>query len=485
MRVVMLEEGEHHATDDFTARPREMTARLYRDAGMTATVGNTPIVLPLGRGIGGHDDDQLRHLLPHAAAGAGDVAEPLRPRAADARRARPLLPPRRAHHQRRPGPARAGRPQRPGRQARRRRARLVERLHLPQRPRLRRLGRVRVRLPDVGQAVGQPELRAARLGGGRDDLHGHDGRRTSSWPATAPARSTPRTTGGGRLRDRDRHRHRRLPAPSTRRCFLQPQRPRPALRRARRQPRHPPGHGGPRAVRDEEIDMARGVPQSLYIDEFADERIMFEGAAGPPDYLAMTMPFSRERHRDLMLRFQQLQPVRRDGQRPVARPRARALRPARDPLRPERRGRRRVQARHRAALTELYWEAGAHHCLPADRQGRRAERRRHDARCSRPTSRPSDLTLMAFHPLGTARADARARPRRRRRRPEAARRRRRLRGRRLGRPELAGRQPADHDHGAGHAAGLPAARQAARRTTSPSPSAIARPRIERAHAITA
>src|SRR3712207_9472438 len=56
MRVVMLEEGEHFTTDDFTARPREGTARLYRDAGQTVTVGNTPIILPLGRGVGGTTD---------------------------------------------------------------------------------------------------------------------------------------------------------------------------------------------------------------------------------------------------------------------------------------------------------------------------------------------------------------------------------------------------------------------------------------------
>ena len=28
--------------------------------------------------------------------------------------------------------------------------------------------------------------------------------------------------------------------------------------------------------------MWHGVPQSYYIDEFADEGVMFEGAAGPP-----------------------------------------------------------------------------------------------------------------------------------------------------------------------------------------------------------
>src|SRR3954454_480816 len=53
MRVVMLEAGERFTTDDFSARPREMTARLYRDAGETTTTGNVPIVLPLGEGIGG------------------------------------------------------------------------------------------------------------------------------------------------------------------------------------------------------------------------------------------------------------------------------------------------------------------------------------------------------------------------------------------------------------------------------------------------
>src|SRR5205807_3304904 len=58
-----------------------------------------------------------------------------------------------------------------------------------------------------------------------------------------------------------------------------------------------------RARFSEEINMARGVLQSFYIDEFCDEGIMFEGAAGPPDYAAMSFPFSGERHRDVMLRY--------------------------------------------------------------------------------------------------------------------------------------------------------------------------------------
>src|SRR3954453_11829036 len=52
-RVVMVEEGEHQPTAGFSARPRDMSMALYRDAGQVVTLGNAPIVLPLGRGIGG------------------------------------------------------------------------------------------------------------------------------------------------------------------------------------------------------------------------------------------------------------------------------------------------------------------------------------------------------------------------------------------------------------------------------------------------
>jgi len=38
---------------------------------------------------------------------------------------------------------------------------------------------------------------------------------------------------------------------------------------------------------DELVDMAVGVPQSFYVDEFAADGIMFEGIAGPPAYAAI------------------------------------------------------------------------------------------------------------------------------------------------------------------------------------------------------
>ena len=60
------------------------------------------------------------------------------------------------------------------------------------------------------------------------------------------------------------------------------------------------------AVMDEVIDMARGVPQSYFIDEFAREGIMLEGIAGPPDYVAMGLPATGERHRELMEGYRHL-----------------------------------------------------------------------------------------------------------------------------------------------------------------------------------
>ena len=207
-----------------------------------------------------------------------------------------------------------------------------------------------------------------------------------------------------------------------------------------------------RALFDEEIDMHVGVPQSFYIDEFADEGIMFEGAAGPPDYLATSLPFSRERHRELMLQFRNLAQfgvMVSDLSRGSVRERA-----------------GRVEIRYDLCDEDVATVAPrASSCSPScsGRPGRSGSscrsRTASRGRCA-PSSRCS---LMAFHPLGTARADAVTRPRGGGRRPARARRRGALRVRRQRRAELAGREPADHDHGAGHAAGVQPARPGAAR----------------------
>ena len=52
-RVVVVEEGAYFAREQLNARPRDMTALLYRDGGQVATVGTPAIMLPTGRAVGG------------------------------------------------------------------------------------------------------------------------------------------------------------------------------------------------------------------------------------------------------------------------------------------------------------------------------------------------------------------------------------------------------------------------------------------------
>ncbi|MFI1394068.1 FAD-dependent oxidoreductase [Streptomyces sp. NPDC020681] len=52
--VVVLEEGQHHSTASFGRRtPLDRFAELYRDGGATVAVGNPPLLLPVGRAVGG------------------------------------------------------------------------------------------------------------------------------------------------------------------------------------------------------------------------------------------------------------------------------------------------------------------------------------------------------------------------------------------------------------------------------------------------
>jgi choline dehydrogenase-like flavoprotein len=140
---------------------------------------------------------------------------------------------------------------------------------------------------------------------------------------------------------------------------------------------------------DEEVDMSRGVPQSYYVDEFEDDGFVFEGIAGPPDYLALAFPFAGDRLRELMLDHRH---VAQCGLMVRDRSRGRVGSVLGRPLvrydlcdadvRTFRTGLQR--------LAELLLAAGAREViLPV-------------ADPARATAR--DLKLMAFHPLGTARA---------------------------------------------------------------------------------
>jgi choline dehydrogenase-like flavoprotein len=149
------------------------------------------------------------------------------------------------------------------------------------------------------------------------------------------------------------------------------------------------------ALMDEVVVMARGVPQSFYIDEVARERIIFESVAGPPSYAAMSLPLAGAAHARAYGLLSLTGPARAGGQRRLARVRALGRRPCGGPLRPFARGSARVRAGLRR-LEQLFHAAGAREVyltLPAGVSPERARAR--------------DLKLMAFHPLGTARADVR------------------------------------------------------------------------------
>jgi choline dehydrogenase-like flavoprotein len=153
------------------------------------------------------------------------------------------------------------------------------------------------------------------------------------------------------------------------------------------------------ALMDEVVDMAKGVPQSFYVDEWAGEGIMFEGIAGPPSYAAASLPLRGERHAAAMRSYRhlaQLGLMVSDSSR--GRVRAVAGRLGGILIRYDLD--ERDLARFRAGLRrmeELFQGAGAREVYLPLPEGVPPER-----------ARARDLRLMAFHPLGTARADANA-----------------------------------------------------------------------------
>jgi choline dehydrogenase-like flavoprotein len=146
---------------------------------------------------------------------------------------------------------------------------------------------------------------------------------------------------------------------------------------------------------NERVDMAKGVPQSFYVDEFAEEGIIFEGVAGPPAYAAMSLPLTGAKHAEAMAdypRLAQFGVMVSDSSRGSVRAVAGSPLIRYDLIEADLKRFRKGLAHMR----ELFEAAGAREVylpLPAGVSPERARLR--------------DLKLMAFHPLGTARADAR------------------------------------------------------------------------------
>lgn len=390
--VIVLEEGPEHHPDEFTARPPQMLARLYRDGGQTVTLGVPPVGLPLGSGIGGttlvNSGTCFRtppYVLERWSREFGlelDEAT-LRPcferveRALSVREVTPELAGRNAAVARR-GAERLGwshgylrrnatgcvgsgvcafgcptsAKQHTGityiPRARAAGARIIGKARarrvLTARGRAEGVdaviagrGRIEVRAPLVLLAAGaiHTPMLLARSGLGGDS--GQLGHNLSLHPATA--------------------------------AF---------------------------ARMEEIVDMARGVPQSFYVDQFAEEGILFETVAGPPSYAAMALPLTGRRHREAMAAYRHLAQI---GLMVSDSSRGTVHGLGRQPLIRYDVDRHDL-ARFRSGLSRierLLRAAGARAVYLPLPPGVAPER-----------VRARDLRLAAFHPLGTARADARA-----------------------------------------------------------------------------
>ena len=403
MTVAVLEEGERWRTDDYTARPREMTVEMFRDAGQIATLGNVPVVLPLGRGLGGST------LINSATCfrTPPEVLETWRERFGLEELGPAELDPFFRRVERELGVAQVP-PELAGQNA------LVVKRGADA------LGWsgdfiYRNARGCVGSGVcqwGCPTAAKQHVGqtyipraweAGAVTYSGCRARRLEVRSGRARAVEAT-TSAGGRLRvacDRVVIACGTINTP----LFLRRQ----GLggesgQLGRNLTLHPAS--GVRALFDEVIDMAVGVPQSYFIDEFAGEGIMFEGAAGPPDYMAMSLPFTGPDHRELMLAYRNLSQfgilVSDYRSRGFVRERLGFVEIRYD-LHPDDVAR---FARGIELLCECYWAAGARRVYPP--LGSVRELRDGDmAPLKGMKLRAGDLTLIAFHPLGTARADAR------------------------------------------------------------------------------
>jgi len=303
--VVVLEQGPRHDADRFSARPLDMLARIYRDGGQTTTLGTPPILLPLGRGLGGTTlvnsgtcfrtppavlerwqrefgletltEDALDPCFARveAALSISEVTPELAGRnAAVARRGAEALGWSHGFLRRNAkgcigsGVCAFGCP-----------TSAKQHVGITYVPRAEAAGAqvisgadVRRVLVERGAARGV-EAQLVGPGGGWLQVHA---------PTVIVACGTIHTplllarSGLGRASGELGHNLALHPAT------------------------------GAFALMDEVVDMARGVPQSFYVDEFAAEGIMFEGVAGPPSYAAMSLPLSGRRHAAAMERYRNL-----------------------------------------------------------------------------------------------------------------------------------------------------------------------------------
>lgn len=375
-RVTVLEEGGEHPPETLSARPRDELRRLYRDGGQTATLGTPPIVLPLGRTVGGTTlvnsgtcfrapEPVLSHWREHLGLDLETRHYAQVEQEISVTRVTPDIAGRNALIAKRGAEALGWSGRFLDRNAKNCVGSGVCAFGCPTGAK-QHTGATYMKWAQAAGAQVLAGVRAQRVERGQVLADGL----TVQADRIVVAAGTLHTPG---LLRASGIRHREL---------------------GRNLSIHPAT--GVWALMDEEVDMARGVPQSYCVDEFASEGLMLEGIAGPPDYLAMAVPFTGERHRRVMLDYRRIaqfglmvSDTGRGRVHGVRRPVVRYDLNRRDAD---------TVLRGIERVAQMLFAAGARTVFvpvagqpELDRpQPLRARRR--------------DLKLMAFHPLGTARA---------------------------------------------------------------------------------
>jgi choline dehydrogenase-like flavoprotein len=424
-KVVVLEQGPWHDPDSFSARPPQMLARLYREAGQTLTIGTPPIVLPLGSGLGGttlvNSGTCFRtppHVLEHWRQDFGleldsetlDRCFARVESALSVSEVTPELAGRNAAVSLR-GAQRLGW----SHGYLRRNARgcvgsgvcafgcptsAKQHTGITYVPRAEEAGAQII----TGATVREIHVRGGRVHGVSARLaDGSVVRGAHADGQSAGAVATPFAAAG------------QVQVTAPRVVVAAGTIHTPLLLAANglggasgqlgaNLSMHPATAGF--ALMDEVIDMAKGVPQSFYVDEWAREGIMFEGIAGPPSYAAASLPLSGERHARAMRSYRHLAQVGlmvSDSSRGRVRSIGGGVGGGRlggalgrplitYDLDDRDLGRFRTGI---ARMHELLQSAGAREVYLPLPEGVEPQH-----------VRAKDLRLMAFHPLGTARADA-------------------------------------------------------------------------------
>lgn len=291
LSVVMLEEGELLRPSDFTARPRDLSHRFYRDGAQVVTLGNAPIALPLGKAVGGTTilNSATCYRTPPALLerwGLWSAAE-LEPYFRRVERIFNVC--------------------RVPREVAGRNAQLMQRG-------AERLGWSGEYLHRAARGcVGSGVCAFGCPSGGKQ--HTGNTYLPRAWDAGAvtvtgvratkvvPGRGVlARTTSGARLRVEAQLVVVACGTIGTPVLLRRSGIRHPAL--GRNLSLHPAT--GVWAEVDEDVDMSAGVPQAYAVDEFAAEGIMLEGWTGPPDMLALSLPSTGAEHRRLVCGWRRL-----------------------------------------------------------------------------------------------------------------------------------------------------------------------------------